>query len=150
MLYSVSLLGFSQMRIEYWRAESCTSPTPGTRERTCSRWTGRIAQVIAIMLPSSEIAPRQSGIFRGLVHLHSLTLHHRRQARHGELKLVLHLGPSSPDQFRGKVQLQAGRTSRITARDKLKHRVETGHFCSMTCARPCFQPFPPTPPDKRR
>ena len=71
---------------------------------------GIVPQVITIHASAfRDQAHNDQVVFRGLAHLHPLVLHHRRQARHGELKFVLHLGPGEirigP---RGKGQLNAG------------------------------------------
>ena len=91
---------------------------------------GIVPQVVPIHAPVfRDQAHDHQVVPGGLAHLDALALHHLRQARHGELELVLHLGPGQirigP---RGKGQLDAGRAGRIAGGGQIQHLVEAGHL----------------------
>ncbi len=97
---------------------------------------GIVPQVIPVHAPVfRNQADDQQVVSGGLAHLHPLLLHHLRQARHGQLELVLHLGPGQVRiGARAQTSAQRGKMpDESLVADKYSILSKPVIFCSMIC-----------------
>jgi len=89
-----------------------------------------IPQIVAIHASIfRDQASKQKVISSGFADFNPLPLHYLGQACHGQLQLVLHLGPSEIRVgSRGKGQLDASIARGVTIGGHIQHLVETGHL----------------------